>query len=239
MPSLHPRRLVVLTGAGISRESGLHTFRDADGVWARVRIEDVATPEAFARAPAQVNEFYNHRRRQLLDPTIRPNAAHDALARLETQWSGEFLLITQNVDDLHERAGSRRLVHMHGELLRGRCAHCGTTFDVLTDLDPQQSCAVCGKTGGLRPDVVWFGEMPYQLERIYEVLRRCDLFAAIGTSGAVYPAAQFVAEADRAGAHTVELNLAVADNTGSFAEHLHGSATQVVPQWVERMLASS
>jgi NAD-dependent deacetylase len=238
MPRPTSRRLVLLTGAGISRESGLHTFRDPDGIWASVRMEDVATPDAFARDPARVNEFYNHRRRQLLAGGIEPNAAHVALARLEAAWDGSFLLVTQNVDDLHERAGSRQLIHLHGELLRGRCAHCGATFTARDDLTPELPCSSCARTGGLRPDVVWFGELPYELERIYAALRRCDVFAAIGTSGTVYPAAQFVAEAAAAGAHTVELNLAAGDNADAFADHVHGPATQTVPRWVEKILAS-
>jgi NAD-dependent deacetylase len=239
MPSARLHRLVLLTGAGISRESGLHTFRDPDGIWASVRLEDVATPEAFARDPARVNEFYNHRRRQLLAGGIAPNAAHLALARLDAAWPGELLLITQNVDDLHERAGSRRLLHLHGELLRGRCARCGATFAARADLTPELPCPICAQHGGLRPDVVWFGEMPHELERVYAELRRCDRFAAIGTSGAVYPAAQFVAEAANAGAHTIELNLDAADNAAAFHEHQHGPATQTVPRWVDRLLANS
>jgi NAD-dependent deacetylase len=236
MPSLRPRRLVLLTGAGISRESGLHTFRDPDGIWASVRIEDVATPEAFARDPARVNEFYNHRRRQLLAGGVEPNAAHLALARLEAEWPGAFLLITQNVDDLHERAGSRQLLHMHGELLRGRCALCAATFTVRDDLAPQIPCPTCTQTGGLRPDVVWFGEMPYHMEEIYAELAEAKLFISIGTSGNVYPAAGFVAEARRAGAHTVELNLEPSEGASLFHEAHHGAATEVVPMYVERIL---
>jgi NAD-dependent deacetylase len=184
-----------------------------------------------------VNEFYNHRRQQLLDARIQPNAAHRALVELEREWPGEFLLVTQNVDDLHDRAGSHRLIHLHGELLRGRCARCAATFPAREDLTPERACPACGQKGGLRPDVVWFGEMPHQLDRIYTALRSCELFAAIGTSGAVYPAAQFVAEAAEAGAHTVELNLATSDNAEAFAEHIHGPATLTVPRWVQSLLA--
>lgn len=239
MAATSARRLVILTGAGISRESGLHTFRDADGIWAHVRIDEVATPEAFRRDPSRVNEFYNQRRQQLLDGSILPNAAHFALARLEAAWTGEFLLVTQNVDDLHERAGSRQLIHMHGELLRGSCGLCAATFAVRTNLTPQDRCSVCGRTGGLRPDVVWFGEMPRQMDRIYGALAHCDLFAAIGTSGQVYPAAQFVAEAAGAGAHTIELNLEASQNSSTFATHRHGPATKTVPAWVEELLSAS
>lgn len=241
-----PRRLVILTGAGISRESGVPTFRDPDGIWAKVRVEDVATPEAFARDPARVNAFYNERRRQLLAGNVQPNAAHRALARLEAGWPGDFMLITQNIDDLHERAGSRQPVHMHGELLRARCPDCDATFPWRDDITAASRCPACGTAdahhpGGrwLRPDVVWFGEMPLHLDRIYAALNRCDLFAAVGTSGSVYPAAQFVAEAAAAGAHTVELNLVPSENSAGFVEHLHGPATHVVPAWVDRLLASA
>jgi NAD-dependent deacetylase len=237
-------RLVILTGAGISRESGLHTFRDADGIWAKIRLEDVATPEAFARDPAMVNEFYNQRRRQLLSPGVQPNAAHAALARLASAWPGDLLLVTQNIDDLHERAGSRDVVHMHGELLRARCARCAHTWDMRDDVTPQTPCPACRsagarRSGGVRPDVVWFGEMPYHMDRIYDALGRCDVFAAIGTSGHVYPAAQFVSEAARAGAHTVELTLEPALNADRFAERRYGPATETVPAWVDRLLAAS
>jgi len=233
------KNIVVLTGAGISRESGLHTFRDSDGIWKKVRIEDVATPEAFARDPERVNAFYNGRRRQLLDPAVQPNAAHRALVALERSWKGDFLLITQNVDDLHQRAGSRRVLPMHGQLLQGRCAYCGAVFPAMADIDPRQPCPMCHACGGLRPDVVWFGEMPYGLDEAFDALRKCDLFVAIGTSGAIYPAAQFVAEARRGGAHTIQFNLEPADNSDVFAECRLGPATQTVPAWVEEVLRSS
>lgn len=164
--------IVILTGAGISKESGLHTFRDADGIWATVRIEDVATPEAFARNPVRVQEFYNVRRRGLLDPDIQPNAAHRALARLEAEWRSEVLLVTQNIDDLHERAGSRNLRHIHGELLKARCAGCGDVRECRADLAVTMTCKSCGKAGGLRPHVVWFGEMPLDLDEVYSALSR-------------------------------------------------------------------
>ncbi len=231
--------LVILTGAGISRESGLHTFRDPDGVWAQVRIEDVATPEAFQRDPGRVHAFYNARRRQLHDPAVAPNAAHLALARLEQAWPAGFLLITQNVDDLHERAGSRRLLHMHGELRRVRCLHCGHGCAWEADLATDTPCPACGRPRGMRPDIVWFGEMPLGLEQAYQELGRCRLFVSIGTSGAVYPAAQFVSEARDAGAHTVELNLEPSERAPLFHEHHHGPAASIVPAWVERLLAGS
>ncbi len=228
--------IVVLTGAGISRESGLATFRDADGIWARVRLEDVATPEAFARDPARVQAFYNARRAQIMDPQVAPNAAHLALADLERRWPGDFLLVTQNIDDLHERAGSRRLLHMHGELLRARCTICGATQRCIAPLEVTTACADCCRAGGLRPDVVWFGEMPLHMEPIGAALARCDLFVAIGTSGSVYPAAGFVAEV-RGRARTVELNLEPSDGAALFDETHHGPATQIVPAFAARLLA--
>jgi NAD-dependent deacetylase len=231
-----PPALVVLTGAGISRESGLSTFRDPDGVWAKVRLDDVATPAAFARDPARVHAFYNARRAQLAGADIAPNAAHHALARLERHWPGAFLLVTQNVDDLHERAGSRRLLHMHGELRRARCAGCGAAPAWDAPLDTATPCPACLRPGGLRPDVVWFGELPYHLDRIHAALARCRLFLSIGTSGSVYPAAGFVADV-RAQAHTVELNLDPSAAVSQFHEALHGMATEIVPAYVARLLA--
>ncbi|PWS38133.1 NAD-dependent protein deacylase [Falsiroseomonas bella] len=228
--------IVVLTGAGISRESGLATFRDADGIWAKVRIEDVATPEAFARDPARVHAFYNARRAQLRDPAILPNAAHHALAELEARWPGDFLLVTQNVDSLHDRAGSRRLLHMHGELMKARCRHCGAVSPWEADLSTATPCPACGKAGGMRPHVVWFGEMPLHMEEIGAALDRCGLFVAIGTSGQVYPAAGFVAEV-RGRARTVELNLEASAVRGDFDEARHGKATEIVPRFVAELLA--
>jgi NAD-dependent deacetylase len=232
---LRDGRIVVLTGAGISKESGLDTFRDADGIWSRVRIEDVATPEAFARDPARVQDFYNARRRALRDAAVAPNAAHHALAALERRWPGTVLLVTQNIDDLHERAGSRNLVHMHGALFEARCVACARIRDWRDDLDGTTLCEDCG--AGLRPHVVWFGEMPLEMERIDAALSACDLFVAIGTSGTVYPAAGFVAAARSAGAHTVELNLEPSENHSRFAERIPGPASRTVPAFVERLLA--
>jgi NAD-dependent deacetylase len=233
-------RIVVLTGAGISRESGLHTFRDEDGIWNQVRLEDVATPEAFLRDPDRVHAFYNARRRQVRDPAIQPNPAHDALVRLETAVADRadaFLLVTQNVDNLHERAGSRNLLHMHGELARIRCAACGTATAWTEDLSTSHVCAGCGRAGSLRPDIVWFGEMPQHMDRIGAALADCDLFVSIGTSGTVYPAAGFVAEARAAGATTVELNLEPSDGHSLFVERRYGPATRLVPEFVEALLA--
>ncbi len=228
--------VVILTGAGISQESGIATFREADGIWAKVRIEDVATPDAFQRDPDGVHAFYNARRRGLAEPGIAPNAAHHALATLEARWPGPVLVVTQNIDDLHERAGSRTLIHMHGELLKSRCAHCGAVAPCPGDLATDMTCDACGRTGGLRPHVVWFGEVPLEMERIYAALEACALFLSIGTSGHVYPAAGFVSIARTAGAHTVELNLEASAGATLFADHIHGRATEVVPAYVDRLL---
>lgn len=233
-------RIVILTGAGISRESGLSTFRDAGGIWATVKVEEVATPVAFARDPARVHAFYNMRRRNLLaNPAVAPNAAHLALAELERAWPGKFLLVTQNVDNLHERAGSQRLVHMHGEHLRARCTSCARVHDWRDDLAVETLSPCCGRAGSLRPHVVWFGETPFELDRIFAALADCDLFVSIGTSGTVYPAAGFVAEARAAGAHAVELNLEPSHGANSFHETIHGPATEVVPAFVSRLLGQS
>lgn len=234
MPSPAPS-LVILTGAGISAESGLRTFRAADGLWENHRVVDVATPEAFQQHPARVYRFYNERRRSLTG--VHPNAAHLALADLERQWPGEVLLVTQNVDDLHERAGSTNLVHMHGELLKARCLTCGAVRTWPGDLDADSRCPAC-RRGTLRPHIVWFGEVPLEMDRIYLALERCALFAAIGTSGQVYPAAGFVAAA-AAGARTVELNLEPSLVAGAFQEQRTGRATDLVPAFVAELLARS
>lgn len=227
--------IVILTGAGISAESGVRTFRDADGLWEQHRLEDVATPEAFQRNPDLVQRFYNERRRQL--PAVLPNAAHHALARLETAWSGDFLLVTQNVDDLHDRAGSRKLVHMHGELLKCRCLACGRIHSWDRDLGPDSGCPSCGARGRLRPHIVWFGELPLEMDRIFEALERCTVFLSIGTSGNVYPAAGFV-EAVPPWTRTVELNLEASCVSGAFLEHRPGPATRTVPEIVQELLAA-
>lgn len=227
--------IVILTGAGISAESGLKTFRAADGLWENHRVEDVATPEAFLRDPALVHRFYNERRRQLLGG-VEPNAAHRALARLEREYPGEVLLVTQNIDDLHERAGSRRLIHMHGELLFVRCERSGQRFLIEGDCSVAQRCDCCGESGRLRPDIVWFGEMPLHMEDIYRALDSCALFVAIGTSGNVYPAAGFVEVAAAAGARTLELNLEASRVGSAFEERRYGPAGVQVPQLVEELL---
>ncbi len=227
-------RIVILTGAGLSAESGVPTFRDAGGIWAKYDYREVATPEGFARNPVLVHEFYNMRRNA--HATVRPNAAHEALARLERAYPGEVWVVTQNVDALHEGAGSRNLIHMHGELFRALCGACEASRPWSDDMSIETPCPQCGRKGAMRPDVVWFGEMPYQMERIRELLERADLFISIGTSGNVYPAAGFVAEARANGAHTVELNLEPSEGRSLFAEAIHGKATAVVPAYVDRLL---
>ena len=228
--------ILILTGAGISQESGLATFRDADGIWASVHIEDVATPEAFARDPARVQAFYNDRRRQLQHPSVIPNTAHEALAGLEAVRPGEVMIATQNIDDLHERAGSRAVIHMHGELLKARCTACGRTTVWYDDLTGNEGCPTCAIEGQLRPHVVWFGEMPLRLDAIYQVLAECKVFISIGTSGSVEPAASFVEEARRAGARTVELNLEPSQSATLFAERIYGPASKIVPEFVASLL---
>jgi NAD-dependent deacetylase len=229
--------IVVLTGAGISVESGLPSFRGAAGLWQGRRLEEVATPEAFARQPALVQRFYDERRRQLLDPAIHPNAAHLALAELEARWPDPVQVVTQNIDDLHERAGSRSLIHMHGELLKARCTACAAVHRWREDLAGADACPGCGARARLRPHVVWFGEMPLELDAIYAALERCGLFVAIGTSGQVYPAAGFVEAVRAAGqAHTIEINLEPSAISSRFAEHRQGSAAALVPALVEELL---
>jgi NAD-dependent deacetylase len=262
------RNIVILTGAGVSAESGLATFRGADGLWEGHRVEDVATPEAYRRDPALVHQFYDARRARL--GTVEPNEAHKALARLDGEWPGELLLVTQNVDDLHERAGSKRLIHMHGELTSGWCLACDERFAWHGPMSPstvrpepveglsfsgseqrQDSpstssgrtevnvCPCCGIAGQVRPDIVWFGEMPYDMERIEDALRRCDLFVSIGTSGAVYPAAGFVQTARYCGAKTLEMNLEPSQGSIFFDESRIGRAGDLVPLWVDELLQSA
>jgi NAD-dependent deacetylase len=230
--------VVVLTGAGISVESGLPSFRGAGGLWEGRRLEEVATPEAFARQPAVVQRFYDQRRRQLLAGAVRPNPAHHALAELERRWPEPVLVVTQNIDDLHERAGTRHLIHMHGELLKARCLTCAGVVAWRDDLAGEHRCPACEGASTLRPHVVWFGEMPLELDAIYEALAGCVLFVAIGTSGQVYPAAGFV-EAVRAEdrAHTVELNLEGSAFSSRFHEHRQGPAAELVPRFVTELLA--
>lgn len=227
--------IVVLTGAGISAESGLATFRGPDGLWEGHRVEDVATPEAFRRDPALVQAFYDARREKL--GSVEPNAAHRALARLDSEWSGDLLIVTQNVDDLHERAGARRLLHMHGELKSAWCLACDSRMHWEGELSSGPLCPGCGEAGRLRPDIVWFGEMPYEMDRIDRALMGADLFVSIGTSGAVYPAAGFVQTARYAGARTLEINLEPSLGSVYFDEVRTGLAGGLVPEWVEEVLA--
>jgi NAD-dependent deacetylase len=228
------RNIVILTGAGISADSGLATFRGADGLWEGHRVEDVATPEAFRRDPALVHQFYDARRARLSE--VEPNGAHQALARLDSNWPGELLIVTQNVDDLHERAGAKRLLHMHGELTKGWCLACNERFGWAGSMGEAASCPQCGKVGRVRPDIVWFGEMPYEMERIERALQDADLFVSIGTSGAVYPAAGFVQTARYCGAHCIEMNLEPSQGSIFFDESRMGRAAELVPAWVEELL---
>ncbi|WP_454796276.1 NAD-dependent deacylase [Novosphingobium lindaniclasticum] len=229
------RNIVILTGAGVSAESGIDTFRDGGGLWEQHRVEDVATPEAFARDPDLVLRFYDMRREAI--QTKAPNAAHLALAKLDREWEGELLIVTQNVDDLHERAGARRVLHMHGEHLNAWCTACDLRSPWRAPLIDRPQCPECGEAA-LRPDIVWFGEMPYRMEEIFEALERADLFVSIGTSGAVYPAAGFVRNAREFGAATLELNLEPSQGTLWFDEARHGPATELVAAWVDEMLAA-
>lgn len=225
-------KIVILTGAGISAESGIRTFRASDGLWEEHRIEEVATPEGFAANPALVHRFYNARRAAAA--AAEPNAAHVALAGLEADPRHEVLIVTQNVDDLHERGGARNVIHMHGTLAGALCAACGHRWQAPAEMQPHHPCPACGKPA-TRPDIVWFGEMPYQMEEIWTALRAADLFVSIGTSGNVYPAAGFVADARHAGIATLELNLEPSAGTRFFDEARHGPATQIVPQWVREI----
>ncbi|QIE47091.1 NAD-dependent deacylase [Pseudohalocynthiibacter aestuariivivens] len=228
-----PEKIVILTGAGISAESGLSTFRDAGGLWAQHRVEDVATPEAYQRDPTLVHAFYNARRTRAAE--AEPNAAHIALARLEAKHPGDVLIITQNVDDLHARAGSRNLVHMHGRLMGALCHACQHRWPAPREMRATDPCPACN-AAQTRPDIVWFGEVPYGAEIIDPALSAADLFVAIGTSGNVYPAAAYAQHTARLGAHTVQINLEAASNARDFAESHFGPATDVVPKWVESIL---
>lgn len=227
--------IVILTGSGISAESGISTFRDTTGIWAKYDFRDVATPEGFARDPALVLDFYNMRRRAHHD--VQPNLAHAALARLEREHRGIVTLVTQNVDALHEAAGSRNLIHMHGEVFKALCARCGARHAWRDEITLASVCPSCQQPANLRPDVVWFGEMPYRTDEIMEALATSDLFVSIGTSGTVYPAAGFVEIAKGAGATTVELNLEPSVGNALFDHARYGPATEIVPTFVEEILA--
>lgn len=229
------RSIVVLTGSGISAESGLKTFRDNNGLWEDHRVEEVATPEAFAANPEIVHQFYNQRRKQLLGDGVHPNSAHKALASFQKQFPGKLSIITQNVDNLHERAGSTNVIHMHGELLKVTCTRSGKRFDCTTSIDTNSQCQCCGVQGTLRPDIVWFGEVPKSMDLIESLLAGCDLFLSIGTSGTVYPAAGFKQIASSLGARTVELNLEASSRYSGFDESYYGRAGEIVPLYLEQL----
>ena len=238
MPEFNKRRInriVILTGAGVSAESGLATFRDSDGLWEKHDPMEIATPEAFARDPALVYRFYNARKNQLQQ--VMPNAAHNALAQLQREFPGEVFLVTQNVDDLHERGGSAQVCHMHGELHSMLCTHCDERMLAIEDYDGASVCPRCARDGGLRPDIVWFGEIPYYMDEIAQHIANCDLFIAIGTSGVVYPAAGFVREALLADAMTVEVNKELSEVTAYFHQQRQGAATVEVAALVRELLA--
>ncbi len=240
------RSIVVLTGAGISAESGIKTFRADDGLWENHRVEDVATPEAFERDPWLVQKFYNERRRPLLSNSVPvensqeqevfPNQAHKALAKLEAEFDGDFLLVTQNIDNLHEQGGSKNIMHMHGEVLKMRCKSTGKVFDCFNDIQVADLCDCCGEANNLRPHIVWFGEMPLYMDEIALAISNCDLFISIGTSGNVYPAAGFVQMANQAGAQTIEINLEESLVASNFDQAVYGKAGEVLPVWVNEFL---
>lgn len=228
--------IFILTGAGISKESGLDTFRDQDGLWANHRVEEVATPEAFQKNPKLVHQFYNHRRAEL--KKVKPNHAHEALAKLELMWPGKITLVTQNVDDLHERAGSKNMIHMHGRLKEGRCLETGKVYPWENDMDLSSICPCCNKKGNVRPNIVWFGELPIDLPLIFQALDNADYFFSIGTSGNVYPAGGFAQHMQMRGeAKLIEFNIDDSEITHLFQEHLKGPATETVPSYVESLLA--
>ena len=229
------QNIVILTGAGISAESGLRTFRAEDGLWEDHPVEQVATPEGFARDPALVQRFYDERRRQVHD--AEPNAAHQALGRLDREWSGDLLIVTQNIDDLHERGGASRVLHMHGEALSAWCTACDARHRWEEGLGDGPACPSCG-AAAMRPDIVWFGEMPYEMDRIFDALAAADLFVSIGTSGAVYPAAGFVQQAAAHGARALELNLEESLGSRNFGETRLGPASELVPTWVAEVLGA-
>lgn len=227
------QNIVVLTGAGISAESGIQTFRASDGLWEEHRVEEVATPEGFAANPELVYRFYNQRRRHLLSEQVSPNPAHIALAEFERQFDGQFLLVTQNIDDLHERAASKNVLHMHGELLKSRCVSSGKQIETMFDIDHQSRCQCCEPPNALRPHIVWFGEIPLYMEQIEQTLAQADLFVSIGTSGNVYPAAGFAQQAALYGADTLELNLEASINQPIFKHSIQGRASELVPRFFQ------
>ncbi|MCC3861503.1 NAD-dependent deacylase [Pseudemcibacter aquimaris] len=230
--------IVILTGAGISQESGLATFRGEGGLWKGIRVEEVASPVAFENQPDVVHSFYNKRKEKLLAPSVQPNDAHFAIKRLQDEWPGGVTLVTQNVDDLHERGGSTDIIHMHGELLKGRCTNCADVFPWEGDMDVHSECPKCHSTGTVRVHVVWFGEMPLMMPEIEDALLKCGLFISIGTSGNVYPAAGFVQVViQNPASQTVELNLEPSLNAHQFTHGIYGPATKIVPEFVDNLLS--
>ncbi len=237
------QNILILTGAGISADSGIATFRAADGLWENHPVEEVATPEGYARNPQLVQRFYNERRAELLSPHIKPNAAHRALAELEQHFQqekwGSVTIVTQNIDNLHERGGSQSVWHMHGELLKLRCPNSEQLYDWATSepVTEHVRCRCCSKSYPLRPHIVWFGEMPLYLEEIAYQLAQATLFVAIGTSGNVYPAAGFVAEAKALGIPTLAFNLEPSSNITLFDRTIYGRAAETIPRWVDEMIS--
>jgi NAD-dependent deacetylase len=231
------KHIVILTGAGISAESGIQTFRAQDGLWENHKIEDVATPEGFHSNPALVQEFYNQRRRKLQSESIAPNLAHKALGQLEAKLNGTVTIVTQNIDNLHERGGSKNIIHMHGELLKARCGTSNQVVEQKDDIQVSDLCHCCQIPNPMRPHIVWFGEMPLRMGDIYAALEKADLFISIGTSGVVYPAAGFVHDARMHGAHTIEINLEPSAVESEFAEKRYGKASIEVPRLVAELLA--
>lgn len=227
--------IVILTGAGISAESGLGTFRDKGGLWSRFNPEELASPGAFAKDPARVHEFYNLRRETCV--AAAPNAAHFALAKLERESSGRILVVTQNVDDLHQRAGSKNVLQMHGALLRAKCSDCGARWQAALTMRESDPCPECDAQA-CRPDIVWFGESPYHMAEIQAAIAACELFVVIGSSGTVYPAAGFAGLAKDFGKPTLSINLEPPSSAGSFDHLMTGPASQLVPRWVDQVLAS-
>lgn len=232
------KKIVVLTGAGVSAESGIRTFRDKDGLWEKYKLEDVATLDGYKNNPTLVLDFYNQRRRDFCSGNIKPNAAHQALAKLEQEFDGDFLLVTQNIDNLHEQAGSKNIIHMHGELLKARCPQTNQVINWLEDMSHNDLCHCCQYPENLRPHIVWFGEMPLGLDIIYHHLAQADLFIAIGTSGTVYPAAGFIEEAKSVGAYSIEVNLEISEVHSHFDQVQQGKASEVVPRLVKDLLAT-
>ena len=236
LPKRDYRNIVFLTGAGISAESGIKTFRDQGGLWEGHRVEDVATVSAFTRDPNLVHTFYNKRKEQLFSGQVKPNKGHFSLAKLEKDFAGKISIITQNVDNLHEKAGSKNILHMHGELGKIRCMKSNTIYSAEGPVNTQSICLCCNESSHLRPHIVWFGEMPFYLLEIETLLSQCDLFVAVGTSGQVQPASAFVQIAKGQGAFTIEVNLASTVVSQEFDDHLLGKVTEQLPKLVEQIL---